>query len=154
MHLRVHLDWTDVAVHYANLSGDVPAATCMLSTHHTFQLVNPLMLRFLKSCEVQPFEAFHKHDLLVCSYDIPDSTPVYFQWRQPQKLDGIMFDSASLKREGDLAFDDFEASIAECFRTNEADNALKLWATAAEKVFDSSCCDAEGYSVKLPAKYL
>ena len=140
-HSLLQQDWTDVAVHYANLPGEVPAPTCMLSTRHTFQLVNPLMLRFLKSCEVLPFEAFHKHDLIVCCYDVPDSMPVYLQWRQPQK------------RQGDSAFIDFEASISECLRSNEADKALKLWATAAEKVFDSSCCDAEGNSVRLPAKF-
>ena len=153
MPLKLQQDWTDAAVHHANLSGVEPAATCMMSTRHTFQLVNPSMLRFLKSCEVLPFEAFHKHDLLVCSFDIPDCIPSFYQWRQPQKLDEIMFDPASLKHEGDVAFNEFEAPITKCLDSNEADKALKLWATAAERVFDSSCCATEGNGVRLPAKY-
>ena len=119
-HCLLQQDWTDAAVHYANFSGVEPAATCMMSTRHTFQLVNPLMLRFLKSCEVLPFEAFHKHDLLVCCFDIPDCIPSFYQWCQPQKLDEIMFDPASLKHEGDVAFNEFEAPITNCLESNEA----------------------------------
>ena len=128
-HCLLQQDWTDAAVHYANLSGGEPSATCMMSTRHTFQLVNSSMLRLLKSCDVHPFEAFHKHDLQVCSYDIPDCIPSFFQWRQPQKLDEIMFDSASLKHEGEVAFNEFEAPITKCLESNEADKALKLWAS-------------------------
>ena len=105
-HFLLQQDWTDAAVHFANLTGSEPEPTCMMATRHTFQLLNPLMLRFLKTCEVRPFEAFHKHDLLVCTFDVPDSVPIYCQWRQPQKLDDVLFDESLLNHKGNLAFDE------------------------------------------------
>ena len=41
--------------------------------------------------------------------------PFLYQWRQPQKLDEIMFDLASLKHEGDVAFKEFEAQSQSVF---------------------------------------
>ena len=152
-HNLLQQDWTDSAVHCARILGEEPAPTCMLSTRHTFQLVNTQMLRFLKSCEVKPFEAFHKHDLLVCCYDVPDSVPIYLQWRQPQKLDDVMFDSVAIKNEGENAFAQNEAKISRLLEENQTDQALAEWAKAAEKVFSLSSCDVEGNPQRLSAKF-
>ena len=145
----LNVGWMDAALHCALVDGVEAPPTCMQASRHTVQLVNPHLFRFLRSSEVLPFEAFHKHDFLVCSYDVPFLIPEVFQWSQPKKMDDLMFDKVSLEQHGQDAPLTYEQGVVQALHQRDEDKALKLWAEAAESVFSKSCCNEEGFRRKM-----
>ena len=137
--------WVDAHQAASRLFDTPLDPTCKGATRHTFMLVAPALVPYIRGASVEELYDLDAHSVLKIGLDVPSYNPVVYKWLLPKALDTLLVDKQQIA--GFVPSDRDVRPFQQAVAAGDMSLAFTQWSALAEDAILSAATFEDGQPI-------